>query len=166
MKLYSDNYIFINQKNKDSRVPLPEDYQIDEKSIPGVYLTSSIRFYRYRWDELFTHENLKKLYPEKNVLERTKIKRKIYSSMADFDIEDNKIRLTGLGTTQSKDYDFSSGLYIVKNSHFMDVVEKNKIGTYIDQYGFDPNIEEEIINNEVSVFPRTPGRSLKFTLKN
>lgn len=166
MELYSNNYIFIKQKNRDSRVPLPEDYERDEKSIPGVYLTSSIRFYRYRWDEIFTRENLKKWFPEKDMIERNKIMRMIYSSMGDFDIEGDKIRLTGLGTVQSKDYDFSSGLYLVKNSHFMDVVEKNKIGTYIDQYGFDPNIEEEIINNEVSVFPRTPGRSLKFTLKN
>lgn len=154
-----ESFVFIKQK--DSKVSLPLCYDRDEKSIPGIYTTSSIRFYKKRLDDvinniIFKHEDLKS-GEIRNIL------RYFYSCMANFTIEDNKILLKGLGTVQERNYNFRSGLFIVKNENFMDIVEKKKIGEYLDKYGFDESEEEEIINNNYSIISRVPNKELKFT---
>lgn len=154
-----DSFIFIKQS--DSKVSLPLCYDRDEKSITGIYTTSSIRFYKKRIDDVINYESLKqKGLSHKEI---RNILRYFYSCMANFTIEDNKILLKGLGTVQERNYNFRSGLFIVKNENFMDIVEKKKIGDYLDKYGFDESKEDEIMNNNYSVLSRVPNKKLKFT---
>ena len=44
-----ENFSFIHKKN--NLVELPKDYERDESTITGMYLTNSIRFYKNKFDE-------------------------------------------------------------------------------------------------------------------
>ena len=46
----------------------------------------------------------------------------------------------------------------------MDVVEKDKIGTYLDNYGFDEK-EEIVLSNKVVSLSRNDSKKLKFRFK-
>lgn len=150
---------FLFTKGNDKKVLIPDTFDKDELSIPGVFLTSSIRFYKHRLDTIdksslnslkLSNTNLRKLI------------RIIHASMADFKYKDGYVHLTKTNTNQDKDYDFKDGYIIVKCDKFIDIVEKQKIESYLDEYGFDENKKDEILINDETSLNRIPGKKLKY----
>lgn len=158
------DFIFLQQKQKDNRIPLPISYDREEDTIPGIYTTSSIRFYKKRIDEIINRE----FFKDNTDLSPTQIRLFLTyfnSAMANFDIEGNRIYLKGQGTVQEREYNFKPGIIIVKNDSFMDAVPKIQLGDYLENYGFDESMEEEILNSPRTVLARIPGKKLTFGLK-
>ena len=46
----------------------------------------------------------------------------------------------------------------------MDVVQKDQLQTYLDNYGFDEN-EEDVLEQEVTRLSRNENKKLKFTFR-
>ena len=159
-----NKFTFINKRQKRNRVFLPLCYDRDEDSITGIYTTNSIRFYKDSLEKKFTYENFRRCQPDKSVTEIRHDLDYFYSCMDNFDIENGLIKLKGTGTVQNKDYDFSKGIIVVTCDTFMDVVEKEKIGIYLDNYGFDET-EEDILGSEVVSLSRNENKKLNFIFK-
>ena len=159
-----DNFIFINKRQKKNRVFLPKCYDREDNSITGIYTTNSIRFYKEALEKTFNYEHLKECCPDMSYDDIRHELDYYYSCMDNFDIEDGLIKLKGTGTVQNKDFDFKNGIIIVKCDAFMDVVEKDKIGTYLDNYGFDEK-EEIVLSNKVVSLSRNDSKKLKFRFK-
>lgn len=152
-----ENFSFIHKKN--NLVELPKDYERDESTITGMYLTNSIRFYKNKFDEETI--NFDEKYTREKIRRYIRI---LHASMADFKIIDNRISLTGTGTNQEKDYNYKNGIIIVKCDKYMDIVEKDSISDYLESYGFDKAKANEVLSNEETILNRVKGKKLKYTL--
>ena len=158
------DFMFIHENKKPNKVLLPSCYEREGNIIPGLYTTNSIRFYQKRIDTLVNSEFLKEntnLSPKKIA----EILRYIRSCMAPFDIKDDYICLKGTGTSQEDSYDFKSGIVVVKNNKYMDVVPKIEMTEYLKNYGFDETKEEEILSNINTVLSNVPNKKITYTFK-
>lgn len=159
-------FIFQNQKSRSNSIELPNNYDIEENNtITGLFTMDSIRFYKKRLEDYFTYEHILESDPSIDYQKIRMFLRYFRSAMADFDIKENKIMINSARTEQSKQYDFSKGLYIVKCSDFMDVVPESNLTTYLENYGFDESVEEDIVNNQVSIKSRVKDKEINFRLR-
>lgn len=159
-----EKFTFINKRQKKNRVFLPKCYDRFEDYISGIYTTNSIRFYKEALEKKFNYDYILSVNPE---MPYSKIRHELtrwYSCMDSFDIEDGLIKLKSTGTVQNKTFDFSSGIIVVTCEAFMDVVQKDQLQTYLDNYGFDEN-EEDVLEQEVTRLSRNENKKLKFTFR-
>lgn len=159
-----NKFVFNTQNNKKNQVIVPEGYYRLEDSIVGIYTTNSIRFYVNNMEDKLTYEYILSKDPDISYEKIRKIQQFHHSAMDYFDIVNNYIRLKSSRTDQNKYFNFDKGIITVTNGYFMDVVEKAKLQTYLDNYGFDAD-EKEVLQSDVIEIPRTEGKALKFSLR-
>ena len=145
-----NKFVFINQEQKKNQILVPEGFYREEDIIPGIYTTNSIRFYRNDMEQKLTFEFILSCNPNYTNKEIRYIQRKHHSAMDNFEIDGNFIRLKGTRTVQNGLYNFENGIIIVKNDNFIDVVERDNLQTYLDNYGFD--IDQDVILQSDEIF--------------
>ncbi len=158
------DFLFIQDNEKNNRVLLPSCYYREDNTITGIYTTNSIRFYKQGLDAFKDGSAVNK-NPNLTIIQKQDTLRYIRSSMADFDIKNNYICLKSSGTAQEKEYNLESGTIVVRNDIYMDIVEKEKIKEYLDNYGFDTTKEDEILNSINIILRRVPNKKLTYKLK-
>lgn len=156
-----NSFIFTKQKG-DYKIPCPITYE-HEETIDGVFLSSCIRFYKF--DRDLSVKAIQKRFPKLTKKEIRRLKEDIFSNSDNFDVKDNNIYLNSYGSNiPDSGYDYSKGIIIAKNKTFMDVIEKQNLKKYLNEFGFDEEAEEEILQEEVCEIKRNPNKKLTYSL--
>lgn len=131
--------------------------------ISGLFLSSCIRFYKFEQD--YSYEKLKEMFPTLSRIEILKRKEELYSNSDSFNVKDGKIYLNSYGSNEKgKGYNFNNGIVIVKSKNFMDVIEKERLDTYLEEFGFDREIKDEIFSEETIEIKRNPNKKLSYNI--
>ena len=156
-----DSFIFTKQKG-DYTIPCPVTYE-HGKTIDGVFLSSCIRFYKF--DRALSVETIQKKSSKLTKEEKISFKKDFFPNLDSFDVKDNNIYLNSYGSNiPDSGYDYSKGIIIAKNKTFMDVIEKQNLKRYLNEFGFDEEAEEEILQEEVCEIKRNPNKKLTYSL--
>lgn len=155
-------YFIAKQVKGNNKIDCPITYKHGD-TISGLFLSSCIRFYKIEQD--YSYEKLRSKFPTLTRGELLKIKEDFYSNSDYFDVEEGKILLNSYGSNEKeKGYDFTKGIIIVQSDRFMDIIEKNKLDTYLEEFGFDKEIKEDILSEETIEIKRNPIKKLSYNL--
>ena len=159
-----EEFIFRKYKRKDNKISMPICYEKEENTIPGLYLTSSVRFYKRLVCDIVNYEYFRKKNPNLTSEQIRNLLRIFRAHMEDFKIKEKKVIMPDSKNINKPNYNFKSGIVVAKGKSYMDVVSFEKLDEFLEDYGFDLSCKEEILNNEVTSIVRKDTKELKYSL--
>lgn len=132
------DFLFIHSKYSKNKITIPEEINIgtNTKYIVGLYLKSCIRFYKVAKDY--------------RLIKDRKIQRIVCASSQNFEIINNCI------STNTKDmlinyYDYTNGVILADCEEYFDIIETDKLKSYMEENYFKSKYVDVILGNEKSL---------------
>lgn len=156
--------LYVFEKSKD--FILPTSYDREEKTVTGIFTTSSVRFYKKSIEDYFTYQAIRERHPEMSPKSIRMLLRKFYSILEPFYIDEGgKVKMKVEGTEYKRKFKFSKGMILVKSDDFIDITNKDLLHEYLSLYGFDEENENTILKNKVTTLHRNPNKKLAYNFK-
>lgn len=153
--------LFVFEKTKEFYLPL--SYDRYDTLVTGTFTTDSVRFYKKAIESIITYESIKEKNPEKDIHEIRRDLTRLANILESFRINEAglvQMRVDSFGRKER--FKFSKGMILVKGEHFIDVTNKELLGDYLVNYGFDEEYEETILKNKVTTLHRNPSKKLTY----
>ena len=156
--------LYVFEKSKD--FILPTSYDRDEKTVTGIFTTSSVRFYKKSIEGIITYQIIQEKHPEMSPKSIRNLLRRFYSILEPFYVDEGgKVKMSVESTEYKRRFKFSKGMILVKGDNFIDVTNKELLHEYLSLYGFDEENESLLLKNKVTTLHRNPNKKLMYYFK-